>query len=437
MDRSGNDGDDADGAGASAASPRKPLPPKAIAASALGNAMDYYDFAVYGFLAPTIAPLFFPAEDHFTSVLAVYGAFAVGFLARPIGGLVFGYFGDRFGRRQLLMVTIAMMGFSSLAIGLLPTADSIGTLAGVLLVLLRLFQGFALAGEGPGAMVFVAEGAPPHRRGFLCGIVIAGAQFGFLIGSGVAGIFLHVFTQDQLADGLWRIPFILGIIPIGICFFLRRASFHEYEPKAVEGVPLLRDFRIHARSMVQIVGLTMPFAVTFYALFVYTVSYLIEIKHLPGAVTMDINTAALFTVMMVLPFAGMLSDKIGRRPVSMFGALALFLSAYPLYTLITTGELPLILLGQLAIAVFLGMNEVVAITMNELARPEARVSVLALAFNVSMAVFGGTTPVIVTYLTQRTGQDVIPAFYIMIAAAIGFAALLTVRETKGRPMGIR
>ncbi|MEM9221364.1 MAG: MFS transporter [Pseudomonadota bacterium] len=410
---------------------------KIVAAGAVGNALEWYDFAVYGFLAPIIAPLFFPSDDPFSSLLAVYGAFAAGYLARPIGGFVFGYIGDKFGRRPVLILTVTMMGFGSLAIGLLPTAESVGAVAGLLLVLVRVIQGISVGGEYPGSAVFVAEGSPPGRRGFLTSFIFSGAVGGFLIGSGAAALLTTLFEKETIEAGLWRIPFIAGVIILAASFTLRRSVMR---PERSDGKPPVRSpiittFQDHWRDVLKVLGIAIGGGVPFYVLFVYAISYLTEEMHDDAATAMDINTLCLFVLMVLAPVAALLSDKVGRKPVAMTGLAVMIIVAIPAFWLMHSKDPMVILAGQIALTIpFACYASISPVLLAEVPSAAVRVSVASIGYNVILALFGGTVPLVATYLVGRLGDDYFPAYYIMAAAGVSFVTLFFVQERRNEPL---
>jgi len=413
------------------------MPARTVLAGTIGNAMEWYDFAVYGFLAPVMAPLFFPSDDKFASLLAVYGAFAAGYLARPIGAIVFGHIGDKHSRRLVLIITVGLMGVSSLAIGLLPTAHSIGVYAGVLLVVLRIVQGFSVGGEYTGSAVLIAEGSPVHRRGFLTSFIVAAATGGFLIGSGMTTALTNLFSEEALANGLWRLPFLFGFVILILSVLLRR-SMEETGVAAEQPAtsPIIATFRHHWRDLIRICSLVFAIGVAFYILFIYAVSYLTDVMHVDAAEAMDINTLALFVLMVMMPVAGLLSDSIGRKPVAIFGAVGLIIATYPAFSAMHSGDPMLILLGQVGVTfVYSFYAGVLPVVMTEVAKPAVRMSVTAIGYNLVIAVFGGTAPLVATYLVNRTGDDFMPAYYVILAGLISLIALLFTRETHRSELG--
>ncbi|MEM8551848.1 MAG: MFS transporter [Pseudomonadota bacterium] len=418
---------------------RRAPPTQIAAAGAAGNVMEWFDFAIYGYMAPFLSQIFFPSDDPLASLLAVYGAFAAGYLARPIGGMVFGHLGDTLGRKFVMIASVTVMGLCTVAIGLLPTYEQIGPLAAVILVVLRILQGLSVGGEYTGSTVFVAEQAPAKSRGLLTSFVVSGAIGGFLLGSAVAALLTNIYSDDQMSDFIWRIPFLAGVLIMIVGLLIRR-TLDEVEPPAPEvdlgPSPVLYAFRYHWREMVRVGMLAMGANAGFYILFVFAVSYLTDRMHISTANAMDINTLCMVLLAIIPIISAALSDRIGRKSVLLTATLLLVVCAYPLWSLMHHQDLTQVLLGQLGFAlivgVILGVNPV---TMAESVPSHVRVSVMSVGYNVPLAVFGGTAPAVSTYLIERTGDDFSPVYYLMALSTITLIAVITLPETFRRGMG--
>ena len=404
-----------------------------VVAAGFGNLLEWYDFGVYGFFAVTIGKHFFPQSDPVASLLAAFAAFAVGYGARPLGGMVLGHVGDKFGRKPVMMVSMAVMGLTTFAIGILPGYETIGLAAPILLVLLRLLQGFAVAGEYSSSTVFLLEHAPAHRRAFISSWALFGQFVGLLLGSGMGALMGALLTDGQMQEWGWRVPFLFGVV-ISLVGMIWRRNLAETpvieESAATEDSPVMVAFRTAWRSILCYISLILMGGVGFYVAFVYAVSDLTLHMHLSTAQALDINTLALFVIMLSVPFAGLLADRVGRKPLAIFTALGTLVLAWPLWWLIHQESFFLILLGQTCIGVVFAMGwAVYSLMMAETLTPRLRCSVLSIGNGVAYGVFGGLTPLVSTYLVERTGDDFAPVYLMMAFALLSFMAVLRLPET--------
>lgn len=407
-------------------------------AGAVGNVMEWYDFAAYAYMAPYIGQLFFPSDDPFTSLLATYGAFAAGYLSRPFGALIFGHIGDKISRKLVLFLSVTLMGIATVLIGLLPVHSQIGTLAAAALIVLRILQGLSVGGEYTGSTTFVVEYAPSNRRAFYTSWILCGAAGGFLLGSASATLLANLLDESQILDWAWRIPFLFGGVIGLLAVFLRS---HIAEPPAPEyeeewqRSPAVVAFTDHWRDMLKVIGLTLSACVGFYMMFVYAVTYLTERMHVSTAAAMDINTLCM-VVLTVLPLPiAMLSDRIGRKPILLTGTLGILVLSWPLFWLMHHQDLTMIFIGQLGFAILLSwIYAANSATMAEILSRRVRVSVLSIGYNLCLSVFGGTTPLVATYLVERTADDFAPIYYLMGLSVVSLITVLTIPETNGKPL---
>lgn len=401
----------------------------------LGSILEWYDFVVYAYLAPIFAKHFFPSDDPFESLLASYGAFAVGFLARPVGAVVFGHLADTKSRRLVLLVSMTIMGLATLAIGLLPGAAELGVAAGILLVLLRLIQGFSLAGENCSGWAFIAEHAPDGRRGYLLSWWAGFACGGVLLGSLLVTAMTHVLGEAQMADWGWRVPFILGAVMSAVIYWIRRRTV---EPEGMrrltdrEVLPINTVLRHHKRDLLRLCAINLAEGVVFYFVLVYALSYLTQQMHVSTARAMDINILSI-VIIMVLPIPlGALSDRIGRKPILLIAVGGLALLSWPLFWLMHQPDIVAIVAAQIGFAILLSFYLASMVAMQaEIVPPGVRATLLALAVSLTNAVFGGTTPMIVTYLVHRTSDDFAAIYYVIGACLVTLAVVLRLPETKG------
>ena len=409
---------------------------KTVISGAIGNVLEWYDFGVYAFFATTIASQFFPSDSRTESLIAVFGVFAAGYLMRPLGAILFGHIGDRYGRKATLTISIVMMAVPTVALGLLPNVAQIGSAAALLLVACRLLQGISIGGEYTGSVVYLVEHAGTGGRGLLGTFAILGAGVGATLGSATAALIDASLTATQLAEWGWRIPFIAGGLSIGIAgFYLRR---HMPDPPPMERAfhsPVIAAFRTQWRNILRIVGLNMMHAVGVFMVFIYIKTYLHEHVGIPLAVALTINTIAMFALMGFTATFGALSDRIGRKPVLIASSLAIMISAYPLFIAFNVPNPAVILAAQLAFAVMIGAQAGTApTTMAELLPRTVRVSGTSIGYSICLSLFGGTTPLMAIYLIKIGGNDLVPAYYLMVAAAVTLAVVLSIKESANRAL---
>jgi MHS family proline/betaine transporter-like MFS transporter len=398
---------------------------RGIIAGVAGNVLEWYDFALFGFFAQQIGAHFFPAGDPTASLLAAFGTFAAGFLMRPVGGALFGWVGDRFGRKPALIGSVLAMAFPSFVIGVLPDATRIGVAAPVLLVLMRMLQGIAVGGEYTASAVFLVEGAEPGRRGYMGSWGPFGATAGTLLGS-AAGALVHATMSPQavMAYG-WRIPFVAGLL-VGLGGLAIRRHYVERVPhQAPAKSPLGEAFRVHWRTMVHLMALAAAISVGFYMTFVYSATWLTQIAGVPADTALEINTTAMALTLVAIPLAGMASDRVGRRPVLTWAAGGLVVLAYPLMALMAQASPAAIFAGQAGLALLVaGNGGVLPAAMAELAPWRVRCTVLSVGYNAALALLGGSTPMVAAWLVARTRMDLAPSLYLAAAAAITLVAAL-------------
>lgn len=372
------------------------------------------------------------------SLLASFGVFALGFLARPLGGILFGHIGDKFGRKPALLISIGLMGGGTFAIGILPDASLLGETAPLLLVIIRILQGLSMGGEYTGSAVFLAESTPDQRRGYVGSWSQIGCLAGVLLGSGCAALVSNLVGETAMQDWGWRVPFLLGAL---IAFFGLVVRSRMVEPQVsqnaerVTGLPIVVVLREHWRPVLRLVGLLLVTGIGYYMQFVYAVSYLTDIMHVSTSDAFDINTLAILSMLIVTLPAGAMADRIGRKPMLTLVAAGSIVFAWPLWWLIHHQSFVFILIGQCGFGVLYGVGfTVIMSTMVEMFPANVRCSGTAFGFNLCLGLFGGTTPLIVTYLVVRTSDDFVPAYVLMAAGLLSLLALYRLPETAGKPL---
>ncbi|MGE0005481.1 MAG: MFS transporter [Parvibaculaceae bacterium] len=405
---------------------------RVVWAGIVGNVMEWYDFAIYGFFARTIGSLYFPADDPRTSLLAAYAVFAVGFFMRPLGAILFGHIGDRVGRGPALLWSVVAMAVPTLVMGLLPTYGQIGIWASILMLACRMMQGLAVGGEYTSSAVFLAETAHPERRGAASAWAVFGATGGILLGSAVGALVLNALPLEQVVAWGWRIPFIFGVL-VGVAGFILRRRMPFDKPVAREGSPLLQALREHPKAMLQAVAISLVNAVTFYLIYVYIIAWLKLAADLGARTALQINSLNMVILIGVVLVMSRLSDRIGRKPILVSAAVGLLLFSWPLFELMRTGEAFYVFLGQLGFTLLIGSyGSVNPIVLCEVFPRHVRCSAVSAAYNLSFGLAGGTAPAVATWLIETTGHPAVPALYIMACAAISAVAAFSLRESVGR-----
>jgi MFS transporter, MHS family, proline/betaine transporter len=414
---------------------------EAIVAGAIGNALEWYDFAVYGYFVTTISKLFFPSSDPIASILATYLVFGVGFIMRPVGSILFGIYGDRYGRRRALSAVIFLMAFSTLAIGLLPTYDQVGVTAPILLVVARLLQGLSAGGEWGGSTAYIVEYAPEGRRGFIGSWQQFSVGAGFLLGSLSGTVFSFALAPDALTAWGWRVPFLLGIVVGGIGAYLRwrlpdTPKYAEIEEHhEVAHAPFKEAVTKYPRETLTAFGITLHNTAAYYISLLYMTGYFISVGKLPQPTAQLIGTICLAVFVTLIPFTGRLSDRVGRRPLLMASCIGYALLSYPLFILGSSGSAPLAFVAQFVMIFFQSLYAgPCPAAYAELFPTRVRYTALSIGYNIAVAIFGGFAPFIATWLIRETGNPLAPAFYVITAAVVTFVILTRIRETAFEPL---
>ncbi len=416
---------------------------RVVAAAAIGSFVEFYDYAVYGYLAVTLAVVFFPSEDPVVGLLSAFAVFAVAFFVRPLGGVIAGHYGDKIGRQRTLAAVILLMSAATFAVGLLPGYAAIGIAAPILIVLLRLLQGFSAGGEIVGAMSFVAEYSPEGRRAFLTSWVQFASISGLLCGSILATVLAFSLSEAQMNSWGWRLPFLIAL-PLGVIGLYIRLKLEDTPKfKALERFrevaqsPLRETLskREHYKQMLLTLGIAVHNSIAYFVLLAYMPTYLSEALNFSSSNSFLSLTIGMAVVIAAIPFMAALCDRLGRKPMLIGSCVGFLILSYPCFLLISQGGLLNALVGQVILGIFLSAYVAnTHATFAELFPTRVRYSAYGISYNVSTAVFGGTAPFLMTYLVGSLGNAFAPAFYIMAGALVSLLTILTIKETAKQPL---
>ena len=411
---------------------------RAVAAAVVGNVLEWYDFAVYAYMAAVIAKSFFPTGDEVTSLLSTFAAFGVGFVMRPLGGILIGRLGDVKGRKTALIVTVALMAAGTVMIGLTPSYQSIGLAAPLLVFVARLIQGFSAGGEWGTSTAFIVEWAPSHRRGLVGSLQQCSVAGGLLLGSSVAAAVSTLLPPEAVDSWAWRIPFLLGGLlgPVGL--YLRR---HIGETPAFRAAAQLdaaarsaqrRPVGLAARAF----GFTVVWTVAYYLVLVYMPTFTRAHAGLTRTEALWATSTGLLVLVIATPFAGALSDRVGRKPLLISSCASLILLPYPLFALMLDGAAVATIVAvqalfALAIALFSGPGPA---AIAEIFPTAVRSTWMSIGYSLAVATFGGFAPFIATWLIAATGNPLSPTYYLIAAGIVSLLVIVALDETAGKPL---
>ena len=412
-----------------------------LLAGFIGNVVEWYDFALYGYMAGILATQFFPDESHLASLIATYGVFAAGFFMRPLGSGVFGWLGDTMGRSKAMLISVIMMSLPTVLLGCLPTYQSVGLWAPVLLVVIRLVQGLSVGGEFSSSVTYLVETAPDDRRGFSGSLANSGSMVGMLLGSGAAALVTSMASSTVLNDWAWRMPFLLGGIIGGFSIFLRRnlphsEHFERHHSERPDTSPLLQAFTTNRREMIQAILFASAYGVIFYLPVVYLPEWLHSQVGMERSLALKINTAATAVLLLLIPVAGRVSDVLFRRTHFIAGAMLLMaVLAIPLHVWLAGDGLMGAAIVQFALVLLLAVPLGTAPAMFvELFPASDRLSGYSVAYNIGLGVVGGATPMFATWLIKVTGFSSAPSIWLAVASLIAFGAVLWIRDRSREPL---
>ena len=423
---------------ANSAPPGQPgLSRKQVVAVGIGNFMEWFDFAIYGYFAAIIGSIYFPSDATGVSLLSSLAVFAVGFVSRPFGALILGPIGDRFGRKTVLMITVFGMGVFTTLIGLLPGYNTIGITAPILLVVLRFLQGMMVGGEWSAAGIFLVESAPANRRASAASVVTFTAGVAFLLGTATAAAINATLTEAQVYSWGWRVPFVLSIVMTFIAVFIRRKLndtpvYHELQEKKANNTLERVSSKDKLNAFVLSFAFSALFLVSLYYFITYANNHLVSILGMSKTSALWLCSASLVVYCILHPLVGRFSDHYGRRKLALFAAAGLTVMAYPIFVMMNSGKPALILLGLIIMAFLVAISAVMnVVLLVEVFPASIRSTGAALGHNVSSALLAGPGPFIAAALIQYTGNPNVPAWYLAAVSLVCFLILYTrLPETK-------
>ncbi len=402
-----------------------------IVSSSIGNVLEWYEYTLYAYFSTVISTLFFPSDDRFVSIILTFSTFAVGLAARPLGGVLFGYIGDKFSRKKMLTITILLMSIPTLCIGILPTYQQIGIIAPITLVFIRVVQGIALGGEFGASCVYLYESVPQNKRGFFGTFALTGVGMGLVLSACTIFIVESWVTQETLYAYAWRIPFFISVIGSLLAFYMRRNLLESPDFITVKQNqnlvrnPLAELFRSHKTSLLSLFAIFLTTQISFFVVFIFGKTMMIDFLNY------DSRTAGLFNLLTMVSYTlatiifGYLSDKINKRFIILLGTVGIFVSVSPFIHSLESGFSSLIFIMSLLLGAFIGMTEgtlnpVVAETFPT----NIRATSVAFCWNFTSIAFGGVAPIISMWLIQNTGGVNAVAYYLMFACTITIGSIL-------------
>ena len=414
---------------------------KITLAGCIGIFAELYDNGIFGFMAGTLGTVFFPNSKN--AVMLVWAGYAVSFFFRPVGAIICGHLGDRIGRQRMLVFVIMLISCATAALGVLPSYAAIGVAAPILLILLRILQGFSVGGEAAGAMTFLAEHAPLGKRGLYTSYAQVASFVSLLTGTLIAAAMTSGLGATRMHEFGWRIPFLLAV-PLGIAgIYIRRriSDTPNFTRLQQEGGLAKNPYReafsspLHRKAMLLALFIPLMNGSGYYVLFTYMPTFMSKVLKFSTVQGLLVTSVSLVAISIAIPYMGALSDRVGRKNVLVGSAIAMAIAGIPCYLLIGTGNVPLAILGACAMAIiFAGHTAVIHILLVELFPTRVRYSAYGLGYNVSSALFGGTAPLLMTYLISKTGNHNMPAFYAVITALGTLIAVSRVKDKAHEPL---
>ena len=396
---------------------------KPIASALIGNILEWYDFAIYGYFASAIGLAFFPKSDPTAQLLMAFSIFAVGYLMRPIGAIIFGHVGDKYGKKVALNLSVAAMAIPTFFVSILPDYNVWGVWAAYTLVLLRMIQGLSVGGEFTTSIIYLVSHAPKNRQTLMGATITCGAIGGILLGSFTGDLMNHLMSEETINAWGWRVPFLFGLV-IGIVgLFLRRHLVDEV-PAPTLKPPVLVVFQNHLPLLFNISGLVFLNAVGFYLIFVYLVTWFEVAEKFTPSLALNINSISMVILIGVVLLSGYFTDKVGKKLMLQITSMLMLLFVVPLFYLMNHHDVNLAFFGQLGLTIILGSYLAPLNAFMVLSIPEAvRCTTIGLGYNLTLGLAGGLTPLAATWVFEKTGNPISPSYLIVVASMITIFAL--------------
>lgn len=415
---------------------------KALIASLVGNSIEWYDYFLYGTATALVFnKLFFPSFDPVVGLMLSYLTFALPFFIRPLGGIVFAHIGDRIGRKKTLVATLMLMGVSTVLIGLLPSYESIGVLAPILLVTLRVIQGMGIGGEWGGSLLIAVEHSDEKKRALYGSVPQMGVPIGLLLGTFAMSLTTFLTTDEQFLSWGWRVPFLISAVLVGVGFWIRNGveeseAFQKVkESGEMAKVPLVETLKHHWKEVLLATGMKVVETAPFYIFSTFIISYATKFVNMDRTVVLNSITISTLVCVLLIPVMGRLADRVGRRPLYLWGTVAMILYTFPYFMLVNTGSNGLLILANvigLGI-IWTPITAVLGTLYSEIFSTKVRYTGVTLGYQLGAALAGGTAPLIATALLSRYDNSYVPvAIYLMLASSLSLLAILLTKETKGR-----
>ncbi|UFX98617.1 MFS transporter [Candidatus Gromoviella agglomerans] len=397
----------------------------------IGNAIEWYDFALYGFFAPTFGKLFFPESDTVASLMASLGIFAMGFVMRPIGAVFFGHIGDKLGRSKSLIISMYMMAIPTAAISVLPTYEMVGWLAPLLLTIIRLMQGFSMGGEFTGSMIFVSEHSPNNKRGLYGSWIIFSVVFGTLIGSCISSLLFFLLSNHQIMSWGWRIPFVISIMGGLIGKKLRQqvSESKEFISMKKSNTPLLDVMKNYKKNVGIVMLIDMTVAIGFFIITLFVPSYLQTIVGIESKISLLINTIGMTCFAITVPIIGQFLDKFSKIKIMMISCVLFFIFSYISFCYFFDTSMVKVCIAYCFLTINMGIYYApLSSLLSEIFPLNIRYSGVSISHNLSMTIFGGTAPVLMAMFSKY--NILAPSFYLMFAGVVSFIGLIALKNNK-------